>query len=115
MIKIIVPQGMFGAVSDEPEIDSLIRKIAVAYSQNHDQEWAEKYGTDFENDAFMMHPYCWCEKDSCLWCNGDEPNFRHKATGFEVHWYKYIGREMIYNKTPPMDELRGLSDKMEIT
>jgi hypothetical protein len=28
------------------------------------------YGVNFENDAFMMHRYCWCEKDDCLWCGG---------------------------------------------
>jgi hypothetical protein len=27
-------------------------------------------GVAFENDVFMMHPYCWCEKDGCLWCGG---------------------------------------------
>lgn len=26
------------------------------------------YGVEFENDTLMMHPYCWCEKPSCLWC-----------------------------------------------
>lgn len=26
------------------------------------------YGTSFENDVFMMHPYCWCEQDDCGWC-----------------------------------------------
>lgn len=27
-------------------------------------------------------------------CALELPNFRHKATGFEVRWYKYIGRDM---------------------
>ena len=26
------------------------------------------YGVDFENDVFMIHRYCWCDKDNCLWC-----------------------------------------------
>lgn len=26
------------------------------------------YGVDYENDVFKMHPYCWCERDTCLWC-----------------------------------------------
>ena len=30
----------------------------------------------------------------CKGCGGDEPNFRYKPTGFEVTWYKYIGRDM---------------------
>ena len=28
------------------------------------------YGVYFENDTFMMHPYCWCERDDCPWCWG---------------------------------------------
>lgn len=28
------------------------------------------YGVEFENDAFLMHPYCWCERADCLWCSG---------------------------------------------
>lgn len=28
------------------------------------------YGAYFENDIFMMHPYCWCEQDDCEWCMG---------------------------------------------
>lgn len=26
------------------------------------------YGAHYENDVFMMHPYCWCEREDCLWC-----------------------------------------------
>jgi len=104
------------------------------------------YGAYFENDVFMMHPYCWCEQDDCAWCDpcvcpeGVEtylvdglevdtevdieawvniprerrsiqvnkdlqcercrtdrqpaPNFLHKSSGTQVHWYKYIGRGM---------------------
>jgi hypothetical protein len=32
--------------------------------------WVSKYAADFENDIFMMHPYCWCENDDCPWCGG---------------------------------------------
>ena len=28
------------------------------------------YGAYFENDIFMMHPFCWCEQDDCPWCMG---------------------------------------------
>src|SRR5262245_54969257 len=28
------------------------------------------YGAHWENDVFLMHPYCWCEKDDCPWCCG---------------------------------------------
>jgi hypothetical protein len=51
------------------------------------------YGIDFENDVFMMHPYCWCEKYDCPWCAESRENFLYKPTGFKMHWYKYIGRD----------------------
>jgi hypothetical protein len=53
------------------------------------------YGANFENDVFMIHRYCWCEKEDCPWCEGEEPNFRYKPTGATISWYKYIGRGMI--------------------
>lgn len=28
------------------------------------------YGANYENATFMMHPYCWCERDDCPWCAG---------------------------------------------
>jgi hypothetical protein len=28
------------------------------------------YGVKFENDVFMMHPFCWCERGDCFWCGG---------------------------------------------
>jgi hypothetical protein len=28
------------------------------------------YGAYFENNIFTMHPYCWCEKETCEWCMG---------------------------------------------
>lgn len=26
------------------------------------------YGAWYENDVFMMHPFCWCERGDCEWC-----------------------------------------------
>ncbi len=28
------------------------------------------YGADYENDTFMMHHFCWCDRDDCPWCGG---------------------------------------------
>ena len=94
-IQIIMAHGAEGsddALGDF--IEAGIRLIGVAAAQDAKAEWANKYGTDFENDTFMMHRFCWCEQDDCAWCCGNEPNFRHKGLGLEVRWYKYIGRGM---------------------
>lgn len=34
-------------------------------------------------------------------CAVELPNYRHKATGFEVRWYKYIGRDNELKNEPP--------------
>lgn len=63
------------------------------------------YGSNYENDVFMLHRYCWCEREDCLWCNGEEPNFRFKPTGAEIAWYKYIGRDQQLTGKLPNDWL----------
>ena len=83
------------------------------------------YGVDYENETFMMHPFCWCEKDDCGWCAGigampqlmrdvcgvkyNEserlPNFFFKPTNTKVWWYKYIGRGMEQKGTLPKNWL----------
>lgn len=113
-ISIVFPAGAFGANEYDSYLDSMLRCVAEEAKQDPN-EWAEKYGTNFENDVFMMHPFCWCEKDTCPWCCGctcddkkcsycisfgkegsipgkGAPNFWHKRSGFRVWWYKYIGR-----------------------
>ena len=94
-INIVVPNGMFGPEKDYL-IDSIIRAIAEEFSSK--EQWASKYGTDVENNVFMMHGYCWCESEDCGWCNGTKPNFHYKPLDYKVTWYKYIGRGMQYNK-----------------
>lgn len=91
-------------VSASPLVNAL-KAIAIRASSDPSGEWAEKYGTDFENDVFMMHRYCWCEEDQCGWCNGDNPNFIYKPFNFKVKWYKYIGRSMKSNMTFPPDKI----------
>lgn len=65
------------------------------------------YGTEFENDVFEMHVYWWGD---CSCSKGDDsdehepncglvrPNFRFKATGFELMFYKYALRDSYMNQ-----------------
>lgn len=64
------------------------------------------YGENFDNEVFTMRRQYWgdctCgamdtgpdepERDCDPTCPMQLPNFRHKASGFEVRWYKWIGR-----------------------
>lgn len=124
-VKIVTHPAHLGAVSGEDLIDTSMRLIGTAFGDS--DEWPEKYGTTIENDVFLMHQFCWCEKDdgSCLWCmHGDHPqfdallrakfpgaaydehaarhyydppNFWYKPSDFRLAWYKYIGRDMASN------------------
>lgn len=64
------------------------------------------YACEFENDVFEFHPdyqHCSCRESESGWSQdhvsdcalaANLPNFRHKASGLEVRWYKWIGRDM---------------------
>lgn len=106
-MRIIMPGGAMGAWDGDTPLDSAMRLIALAIDPD-DKEWSSKYGINFENDVFMMHRYCWCEEESCQWCDGDAPNFLHKKSGFCLNWYKYIGRGMTVNKKISGRELKEI-------
>jgi len=124
-LNIIFPKGSMGASEYDDLLDTVLRVIAEKASIDPDGEWASKYGTQFENDVFMMHPFCWCEKPDCPWClaciceTAEEceqkcsnkeyaPNFHYKPLDFKVWWYKYIGRGMKTNKTLTAEQLKEM-------
>jgi len=50
------------------------------------------YGAYFENDTFMMHPYCWCEGVDCPWCRAC--NCEVEDRGAHLSWderYAVVG------------------------
>ncbi len=96
-VQFVMPYGSNGGQSDLL-VEAIIRTIAEFHG--HEGEWADKYGTDIDNEWFMMHHFCWCESETCSWCRETDPlpNFHYKPLDFKVNWYKYIGRSMNYNK-----------------
>jgi hypothetical protein len=80
------------------------------------------YGTKFENDVFYMHPFCWCESETCEYCYGplntekwgtedgrsrryyDPPLFWYKPSNLRITWYKWIGRDMEANRNTSQEE-----------
>lgn len=94
VVKVILPECSGDPISDW--LRGLTREIAISTKSETDYGLGGRfgYGENFENDVFMMHRFCWCEKDECRWCNGTAPNFLHKKTNASISWYKYIGRSM---------------------
>lgn len=73
------------------------------------------YGAHMETEAFLMHPFCWCEReDACPWCSGQAPNFLHKPSGLGVSWHKYIGRGMDFDLEKPDQSLLNLDEVIAI-
>ena len=101
-VRVVFPHGAFGADEDY-FVEAIVRVIAEHYGD--ERNWPTKYGVDYENDVFMMHPFCWCEQEDCPWCNEDKPNFWYKPTDFKVSWYKYIGRGMEFNRQTTIPEV----------
>jgi hypothetical protein len=58
------------------------------------------YGVDYENDTFLMHPYCWCEQESCRWCSEDacgcpHPEVEHYLDGERVPCWSAANRILL--------------------
>ena len=102
-IQVILPAVSQNALSNG------LRQLTRAIVEKRPERWRGGllgghygYGAAWDDEVFSMHHYCWCDKDDCPWCGYDEerdhaggaPHFHHKATGFKVWWYKYIGRSM---------------------
>lgn len=70
------------------------------------------YGSEFENDVFMMHPYCWCERDDCDWCAGclcpDEAYHHILADGREVDGETFYDRGAFRNEGARVDKDEAL-------
>jgi hypothetical protein len=93
------------AVPDTSDVSDGLRYLTQVLSEHGEDIFGGLlggeygYGAYFENDVFMMHPYCWCEKDDCPWCAGCEcPDsaFHYFTDGQEVdldEWMAFFERE----------------------
>lgn len=64
------------------------------------------YGAAFENDVFLMHPFCWCEGADCFWCGrscGCESGYGHYLDGREVSKKEYETWNKTIQKPLPWD------------
>ena len=71
------------------------------------------YGAEYENETFMMHPYCWCEKPDCEWCAGCEcpdDSFHYfigeREVGYDEYRAEYeVSGNAIRNESQDQDKL----------
>lgn len=73
----------------EAVLKNIRHKLNIAYWNKHQKEMKSPFdntGETYENGTFSVSAYDWV--------NESGPNFKYK--GFEVYWYKYMGRGMEY-------------------
>lgn len=101
--------------------DALSVALRILTQQLHAKGLAEKsggcfggefgYGASFENDTFLMHPYCWCENGAtCPWCYGctcgSNSMVDHRTTepGLTCDWCSGVHKYADRGALPPNDE-----------
>lgn len=109
-IEIVMPKEADGELVELTEF--LVEKLGL--EGGYGLGGRNGYGAEYENDTFMMNPFCWCDRDDCRWCGKENaPNFLYKPTQGKVWWYKWIGRgERIEGKFDK-DWLQKCKDSVE--
>jgi hypothetical protein len=108
-------QMVYGNPPSEVDFNMLERStlmesmvLVLANKATGDEKYAIHPETrTFENDTFVLNPYYWGDNDA----TSALPNFLHKASGFELRWYKYIGRGMSVNRRVTLAEFQAIFDE----
>lgn len=70
-VHVILPERSEDALSEGlRSLTERIHKAGLADASGGLFGGAFGYGADYENATFLMHQFCWCEKDDCPWCHG---------------------------------------------
>lgn len=70
-LTVIFPETSDDAISDGlRDLTAAIERIDPDGDYGYGLGGQHGYGANFENDTFMMHRFCWCDRDDCLWCAG---------------------------------------------
>ena len=87
----------------------------LLYLLQHYLEKQEENFGKFENSLFLFRDYeiwdCTCDPDEEVHrpnCEFGEPNFKYKPTGYELSWYKHIGRGMLSNQDISVEEFHRI-------
>lgn len=122
-IEIILPEGALTSYKHGDPLFNFLRGLTRQLTLNKPEEQAFGlggefgYGTNFENDTFLMHRFCWCEKDACAWCAGctcPETAFHYLIDGVEVSfdkWMKYYVDRVPNTSNPDWEKIANEVNK----
>lgn len=70
----------------EDEISESLRELTAALeARGGDSGYGiggeHGYGCNYESDLFLMHRYCWCEREECPWCGGCQAGYPEPTHG----------------------------------
>ncbi len=100
--EIVLPQAALTDYDSEDLVSNLLRGLTKVLQEKLGGDYGfglggqYGYGVDFENSTFMMHHYCWCEKEDCPWCSGctcPEDSWHYLIDNIEVsfdNWLNYF-------------------------
>ena len=118
MIQIVLPECSEDKISSDLRYLTEVLAIQGAEISGGMLGGQYGYGAYYENDTFMMHPYCWCDQDDCEWCRGctcpDEAHeYRVEGTTVDfdtwLHAYdRKLPREVIRHEEFFCDYCKGL-------
>lgn len=111
-------QMCFGQPFKEFSVPSYVEATLVFLREEIERFFHNKFGSKlgpsinpFDNSGFRagspvfsIHAYSWNEEENQQW------NFRYHKIGFEVSWYKYLGRGMSCNFEISSEECSKMLD-----
>ncbi len=91
-IEFNFPKGHLGADGRDNLLTLVIRALSLKYGKG--EEWADKYGTEYEDDTILIHPDYMDSECSC------------GQSQLQEHWYRNHPHALdcYYNVVPPIIE-----------
>ena len=70
-LRIVLPERSDDAVSEGlRRITRALHEAGLVDASGYGLGGQFSYAAHYENDVFMLRPYCWCDSDKCPWCSG---------------------------------------------
>jgi len=102
-ITLVLPYGADGRYATEDVISRGLSRLACAIPESESQS-GSRYGMPWNDAVFLMHPFCWCDRDDCPWCRGCQcppEAFRYTIDGRSVTFKQYVNHRQTTLDTHP--------------
>lgn len=105
-LRVILPRRHMDQLSDHlVELTGAIDKLDPDLVAHGLLGGEHAYGGTWDSPIFQMHPFCWCERQTCPWCAGcecPEGSYHYFVDGQEVsyaEWSAFYNQEVYARAT----------------